>query len=383
MTATGHVLCVDDEQNVLDGLRRTLHGRFQLTTTTSPDQALALVADRAEELDVIVSDLKMPGMNGIALLSEVRRIAPDSVRVLLTGEADLQVAMDAVNRGNVFQFLCKPVSREELVASLDAALVQRRLIVAEHELLEQTLKGSVAALVEMLALASPTAFARTDRIKRTVMALAEHHGIAGWEIEVAAMLAQLGAVTLSPELLAKLDSGKPLDRDERATVSRLPLTAEKLLRGIPRLEHVCHIIHYQGKWYDGRGVPEDDVAGEDIPLASRMIRLATDLDINEAAGMGWEHALSVLHRRRVRYDPVLLEELPAILQRESEGEMQEFDVAQIVPGMIIAEDVRDEHDRLLLSRGREITESLLQVIRNYAERDRIGRRLRVTEPGGP
>ena len=120
---------------------------------------------------VIVADRSMPGMDGIQLLAKVKACSPNTVRMMLTGNADMQTAIDAVNEGHIFRFLTKPCPPESLTASLQAAIEQYRLITAERELLEKTLRGSVKVLCEVLSVVKPTAFGRASRITRYVTAV--------------------------------------------------------------------------------------------------------------------------------------------------------------------------------------------------------------------
>src|SRR5690348_5715782 len=154
---TKRILCVDDEPNILHAFERQLHNRFELETAVGAEQALRTIGNGAE-FAVVLSDLRMPGMNGIQFLSRVRQIAPDTVRMILTGNADLAAAIEAVNEGKIYQFLTKPCPGELLARALDAALEQYRLITAERLLLEQTVQGSIGLLIEILSLVNPVAF---------------------------------------------------------------------------------------------------------------------------------------------------------------------------------------------------------------------------------
>jgi DNA-binding NtrC family response regulator len=147
------ILCVDDDPLVLDGLRRQLRGHYEVVPATSGDEALRLLAE-GRSFPVIVSDMRMPGMNGAALLSRTRELAPDMVRVLLTGHSDVHDTVAAVNEGNIFRFLLKPASQDSLLAALRDAAALHRTLVSERQLLQETLRGSLAALMEVLALAS-------------------------------------------------------------------------------------------------------------------------------------------------------------------------------------------------------------------------------------
>jgi CheY-like chemotaxis protein len=151
------VLCVDDDPNVLAGYQRGLRKQWHLETASSGQAALGLLETQGPYA-VIVADMQMPGMNGVELLTRARTLAPDTVRIMLTGNADQKTAVEAVNEGHVFRFLNKPCSAEMLALVLDAAVRQYRLVVAERELLEKTLSGSVKILTEILSLQDPRTF---------------------------------------------------------------------------------------------------------------------------------------------------------------------------------------------------------------------------------
>ena len=158
------VLIVDDDANLLAGLRRQLRGRFTVVTATGGEEALASL-EQGEPPAVILSDMRMGGMSGVETLGRFKEKAPDTVRLMLTGNADLQTAIEAINNGHIFRFLTKPCPQDVLEAGLNAALRQHRLIMAEKELLEQTLAGSVKVLTDMLAMVAPESFARSGRMR--------------------------------------------------------------------------------------------------------------------------------------------------------------------------------------------------------------------------
>jgi DNA-binding NtrC family response regulator len=161
--ANDRILFVDDEANVLAAIKRQLHKQFALTTLQQPQSALKLI-EESGPFAVIVSDMRMPEMDGIRFLVRAREIAPDSVRIMLTGNADQQTAIEAVNEGHIFRFLNKPCDTERLVNALNAGLEQHRLIRAEKDLLSETLNGSVRVLTDVLELANPTVYGRASRV---------------------------------------------------------------------------------------------------------------------------------------------------------------------------------------------------------------------------
>ena len=156
------ILCVDDEPNVLEGLVAFLRRRYRVTTALNGAQGLVAI-DENGPFDVVVSDMRMPGMDGAAFLGEVREISPDTTRILLTGHAEMASAIEAVNRGGVFRFLTKPCPPADLLRAVREACRVYQLRRAEQELLQETLRGSVGVLTEVMALAAPDLFGRADR----------------------------------------------------------------------------------------------------------------------------------------------------------------------------------------------------------------------------
>jgi len=173
---TRKVLFVDDEPNVLSGIRRQLGRQYEMDTADGGQAGLEAIAGRGPYA-VVVSDMRMPGMDGAQFLALVRERSPDTVRMMLTGNSDLQTAIEAVNRGNIFRFLNKPCPPEDIARALDAGLEQFRLVCAEKELLEKTLAGSIRVLVDMLSLVNPGAFGRASRVRRYMRHMADGLGL--------------------------------------------------------------------------------------------------------------------------------------------------------------------------------------------------------------
>jgi response regulator RpfG family c-di-GMP phosphodiesterase len=352
---------------VLVALSLQLRKHFDVATAEGGEAGLEVLR-RNGPTAVVVSDMRMPGMDGAAFLSRVREISPDTVRILLTGIADFDVAVSAVNQGQVFRFLSKPCPSDIFVGTLNAAADQHRLITAERVLLEQTLHGSIKTLSDVLALAHPTAFGRATRIKQHVSEMAARLGVTErWQIEVAAMLSQIGCITLPPHTVEKLYHGEPLSDAEQAMADRLPAVAEQLLANIPRLEQVREILHFQDGRFDGGNSGKEGRRGTALPLGSRLLKLILDFDVLEAQGAPAPVALDTLRSRHGWYDVTLVEAFAEL--RGNAGlvsEVYEMKVAALRTGMTFAEDVRTRSGGLLVARGQEVTESLLERIRNFS-----------------
>src|SRR5207253_10506440 len=160
---TTKILFLDDDGNLLSAVQRSLRKQFSIDTASQGAAALRQLVD-AGPYAVVVADMQMPEMNGLEFLKKAQAAAPDTVRLMLTGNADQKTAVDAVNDGHVFRFLSKPCPPPTLVPALEAGLKQYRLIIAERELLENTLGGAVKVLIEILSVTDPVTFQRSRHL---------------------------------------------------------------------------------------------------------------------------------------------------------------------------------------------------------------------------
>jgi response regulator RpfG family c-di-GMP phosphodiesterase len=363
MTELIHVLCVDDEPRVLEGLVLNLRRNYRVSTAPNGQAGLALL-DGDPPPAVVVSDMRMPEMNGATFLSHVKERSPDTVRILLTGQTDLDSAIAAVNHGQVFRFLTKPCNPQTLLAAIQAAAEQHRLITAERELLEKTLKGSIKALTEILSLANPLIFGRASRLKQHAADLMAELGVPlSWEVEVAVMLSQIGCIVLSPANNEKLYYGRPLTPEETESTQCVPTLSRQLLDSIPRLDAVRAILEAQDYTFDGSGSPRGAPRGESIPLGGRVLKLANDYDFLEAAGTGPGVAIGTLQSRKGRYDPKLLDALSRIKGKGVSPGVGEIGLASLQTGMILIQDVTSTAGALLVARGHEVTPAILGRLR--------------------
>jgi response regulator RpfG family c-di-GMP phosphodiesterase len=337
---------VDDEPNVIEGLTRRLRRDYQIFSAQDGAQALRLL-EQEGEMHVIISDMRMPNMNGAQLLAEVRKWYPDMVRILLTGQADLESAIQAVNEGQIFRFLAKPCPADIVKTVLQAAMRQHELVTAERVLLDKTLRGALHALSEVLALAMPEAFGKASRIRTHAAAVAKAVGLEdAWRIEAAASLSQVGAVTLSPAVASKLYHGERLTAEEQAAVARLPTFAIELLSTIPRLEPLCDLIA-MGFAGEPNKVPASTEA--------QILKLCAQFDLLSTTMKSGAEAAARLQADSRGYDPQVLQAFFTIVSDEEQGgRLQEIGVSDLRDGMVLAEDLYSSSGTLLLARGQRV-----------------------------
>jgi response regulator RpfG family c-di-GMP phosphodiesterase len=359
------VLCVDDEPRVVKGLSLHLRERFNVLTALGGEEALEKLR-AASTVAVVISDMRMPGMDGAQLLSKVRQLYPDTVRVLLTGEAARDVVVSAVNHGQIFRFLTKPCEAEALVACVEAAVAQHRLLTAERVLLQETLLGCIRALSDVLALANPVAYGRASRLRGQAIEFAAHLGCGqdSWPLEAAAMLSQIGYLSVPVELVEKVHYGETLTPEERALVSATPEVASKLIGHIPRLEPVTALLGAMSE----SGEPLTRLKGKNQTWA-KVLRLLTAFDALISQGHPPEEALQLLERRVQPAEAELVQQFAAYLGASvGESQIVELPLRQVRPGMTILQDLRTDLGALLVARGFEVTERFLERIKNFGPR---------------
>ena len=361
------ILCVDDEENILKAIARSLRKRYDITTAGGGREALAVLAEQTKPFPVIVSDMRMPGMNGAAFLEEAHRIHPDSVRILLTGHADLEVVVAAVNKGHIFRFLGKPCPTDLLHGALQDGLRQFELLTGERELLELTLKGAVKAMTDILAVANPAAFGHADRIRKLAgQLMAEAGQAAGWDLDVAAMLSHLGCVTLPPDVAGRYYRGEPLSVGEQQMVARIPAVTGEILGSIPRLETVLEMLTPEPDSPAGRAKVTDHAHAERVRVARGVLKLAGDAERLRAAGWPGVKVRDWLRAHKGDYDPEVLRRFEELADAdEGLAPVRGFSVPQLKVGMVLAEDVHTESGMMLVAAGQEVTCGLLERIANF------------------
>lgn len=375
MSIPEKILFVDDEQDILSSFKRQFRKKVEVSTATSGQEALDLM-DSEGEFAVIVSDMRMPIMDGAEFLEKARKKSPDSIRILLTGQTDLNSAIAAVNKGQIFSFLSKPCPQEVLQDTLKSAIRQYRLINTEKDLLQNTVKGSIELLSELLAIVKPNLFSNFNRIKQFIRHMANELGeVNTWDFEVAGMLYGLGYLTLPEDLIEKaLNPNNELTASEKVMLQDVPLTSSKLINHIPRLENIAemvrlsdkvkHLIHNDAGATEGR-----------ILLGADMLRVALNFDKLLESGHNHKSSIDLL-RHDTSFNQELVEALSS-MSTDNEDDVITVKVENLLPGMVLLENLVTDSNSTLLAKGTELTEDLLVRIKLYTKNQKISRPIQI------
>jgi CheY-like chemotaxis protein len=367
MTTKSRILCVDDEPNVLDSFRRLLRKDFDLNTARSGADGLKLMEQNGPYA-VVVSDFKMPGMNGVEFLTKAREIDTDTVRVMLTGQAEETTAAKAINDGKIFRFLYKPIASSEFLKCLGEAIHQYNLLNAEKEILEKTLKGSIEMMTEILSLSNPLAFSRATRVQRFAQQVGTSIGMDDiWQLEVASMLSHLGYVTIPAKTLEKKAGGGTLGPLEYQMFEDLPGVTQKLIGHIPRLENVLKIITQAFRQVSFETISLND----SVAVASAILRTVTRFDELIEKGYGKLEAIKEMMMTPERFNQSILDQLKHINIQELCVLTRKVSINQIRVGMILNESIKTTEGLTVAPKGFKVNDLIRQLLKNLHLQDTI------------
>jgi FixJ family two-component response regulator len=389
------ILLVDDESRILSAFSRELFEMDLCHVLTAPNADVAMqLVKNTPDLAAVFSDYYMPGMDGVTFLSEVRKFNPDITRIIITGAAGLEMAVDSVNIGQIFRFLIKPCPSDVFLQTVKDAIRQYQLITGERTLLNKTLNGAVKTLVDILALFSPEVFAQASRLRDMGHQMAAYmEEDAQWEIELATLLCQIGCVTVPRDILEKHLRGDSLTPTEAKMIAGIPETGRMLLGNIPRMEKVADAIYFQQTPYHPIISAATHAFKQEVPRISYLLNLLLSYDhylmkLNDPV-----QAFQAVEKNAHLFDPELLQLLRdkvlkfdlMIKSGRFKPSMEELSIPipDLVIGNVISQNVLDNDKRMVVARGTIISAVLRMRLVNYALSKKIERNVWIfTHPSG-
>jgi response regulator RpfG family c-di-GMP phosphodiesterase len=419
------LLCVDDEPSILSALRRLFRASYHVLTADSAAAALQLLEH--ESVDVVLSDMRMPEMDGAEFLAQVRRRNPDTVRLMMTGYADVASIMAAINGGEIYRYVTKPWRDSDIVLAVRhaferlalqqerdrlAALTQQQnaaLNALNHSLeskveartrdlakshdamvvLNQRLKDNFITTVKILSgmieMRGGLLSGHARRVADLARRIAQRMTLDSRQVQdvfVAALLHDIGKAGLHDDLL-----DRPLNMLSGDTLGRFrqhPLQAEQLLMPLADLREVAAIVRAQLERYDGEGFP-DGSAGDAIPLGARILALASDYD-NLQLGALVQRRLPADEAGRVicasagrRYDPAVVAAFRAITEGEPVSVPADMALlsGDLVPGMTLSRDLVSRDGLLLLTAEQVLDARMIRQVMEFETKSRARLGIRV------
>jgi response regulator RpfG family c-di-GMP phosphodiesterase len=342
MDSSPKVLFIDDDEALLSSMRRQFGQKFSVEIAEGGLKAIELVKASIESnsrFSVIVCDMRMPGLDGIQTLNEIEKIDKNPVAIMLTGNADQQTAIDAINNGNVYSFYTKPCSAKNLESAIYKAQNEYNIQHIERDLLERTLAGSVKILTDLVSFHDESISQHTSKIRYFLKLLIDEKVLKPrWQLEIASSLALIGYIAMPIGILNKWRDGDELSESEALLLSRAPEFARNLIVSIPRLNSVAETLYLQDRGFDGTGFPHDGPVGGDIPQDARAIKIIKDLATAVICTNGIvESAFSILDQKISQYDVSLYEKIKEKLNVHEI--LQETPTEDLSPVEKIAEEV--------------------------------------------
>lgn len=421
-TAPPSLLFVDDEANILSALKRLFRPQgYRIHTAEGGAAALEILA--RESIDIVVSDMRMPEMNGAQLLEQVRARWPDTVRILLTGYAEVSATVDAINKGGIYRYIAKPWEENDLLLTVQHALEQKMLerekqrlelltrqqngelqtlnasledkvrertaelqktmgmLEKTHERLKKSFIASIQVFSNFMELRDGAASGHSRRVADHARKVGLKMGLSeveAQEIMVAGLLHDIGKLGLSDTLIRKPFSA--LNAEERAEVCKHPAKGQAVLMGLDQLKEAAKIIRSHHERFDGQGYP-DGLSGLAIPLGARILSVVNDYDALQNGSlvnkkMAPEEARkTIIDGRGKRYDPNAVDAYMDVLGHVGELALQKpetiLSTAQLMPGMALAHDLLTRDGILLLSKEYILDEHLIEQICNFERTEGI------------
>ena len=354
------ILLVDDEVNILNSYKRTLKNKFTFDVARSGAEALELIINN--KYAVIITDMQMPIMNGLELLQEIKLKTPNTVRMMLTGNADQKTAIDALNIGDIFRFINKPCANKDLAIAIETGIKQYNLIIAEKVLLNKTLKGTINVLAEVLAVVNPEIFAHVTQIKKYMLNLAQELDMPlTWSFVPMIQLSQLGCIMFPDKGLMQTQQ-VTLSLEQRRMIEQHPFLAADLIKKIPRMKNIARTILYQEKCFNGEGIPKDDVKGEQIPFGARMLKIVLDFLRLKKSGSSASQACIQLEKQSQLYDPKILAAFQKSANVFITNTQELVSLTDLTDDMVIQENLTTKTGLLVALKGQKISEPLLRII---------------------
>jgi len=423
------ILCVDDETNILNSLQRLLRRQsYKVLTADSGEGGLKILEQ--EKVDLVISDMRMPEMNGAQFLEQVRQRWPNTMRVLLTGFADVESTMAAINKGEIYRYIAKPwddndmlllmkhalerkhLEQEKLrlelltkqqneeLKSLNASLelkVQERtkdlrkvLIGLENsnEQLKKNFHTSVSIFSNLMELRAGNIGGHARRVAELARKLAVQMGLNQVDIQdvvLAGLLHDIGKIGLSDSILEK--PMPLLNSFELEQVMRHPVIAETALMPLDKLKGAASIIRSHHEQFDGNGYP-DKLSGFAIPLGARILQVANDYDAVQHGNVLKARLLPskayefILESRGKRYDPSVVDAFKALHSgsQTHQNVAVEMNSKQLKSGMVLGKDLVTNEGLLLLGEGFVLNDALIQQMTKFEHIEGYGLTYWITTP---
>lgn len=418
------LLCVDDEPNILSALRRLLRvDGYQITLATSGEEALSIMA--GQTFDLVISDMRMPGMDGARFLERVKREWPDTMRLLLTGYADISSTVDAINKGEIYRYISKPwedndlrliirhalerkaLEREtarleqltaqqneelrDLNANLELKVMERTVELRQaHEKLKGSFLTSIKVFSNLIELRGATLAGHSRRVADMARKIGNKMALTSADCQdvfLAGLLHDVGKIGLADELLAK--PVPQMSGDELGAYRKHPVKGEQSLMALDELRGAARIVRAHHERYDGQGYP-DGLTGQEIPLGARILAVANDYDGLQIGSLsvrryGPDDAKKLIAEGAgKRYDPEVIAaflEVVGKLDGSVVGELV-LSAHDLQQGMILSRDLVSRDGVLLLSADHRLDAGLIRQIREYVRAEGSAISIHVRPSGG-
>jgi response regulator RpfG family c-di-GMP phosphodiesterase len=410
------LLFVDDEPNILSSLRRLFRPLgYRVLTAESGEQGLSILGE--ERIDLVISDMRMPAMSGAQFLEQVRMRSPDTVRILLTGYADVDAIVEAINKGQIYRYVAKPWEDNDIVIGVRHALERQQLerekgrlealtrrqndelkelnatlehkvrvrteelrqamalLEQAHDKLKKSFITSIRVFSNLIEMRESSFAGHSKRVAELARTVAQTMGLSDSEAQdvfLAGLLHDIGKIGLSDKLLTR--PSLTLAGQDRLDFAKHAINGEASLMALEQLHEAAKLIRSHHERFDGLGYP-DGLKGLEIPRGARILAAVNDYDAAQIGTLGTKRlsageALAMLiANREKRYDAAVVDTVADVVAGPKVAVKRRAEVqtisSELKPGMILARDLYNAETMLLLPKNCVLDERYIDKIREF------------------
>lgn len=437
------LLFIDEDKDLIDSITEHFSGTYTVFTAHTSFEAMEIL-DRQGPFAVIVCNLYMSGVSGIDFLRKVRKAYPNTRRIILSEVSDSATIILAINRARVYHYVTKPCPPVILEMIIEKAVKRYRYIATEKNFIDETIKETVNAFSDILAMTNPVAFTRCSRIASVVLQVCKELGLREcWKYEAAAKLSQIGCVQIPAETIEKMYQNEELSFGERKMLKDYPQLSHNLISDIPKMNDVAKMVLNQREDFTGPPMPppppetpiEDAMAAAEAEadeaiqqtssdeitvensdeesqlteqkaekpvydpyapenleylgnpkdrdmelIGAELLRVAIDLETKISCGYSLKDAIAFFKETRNIYNPHILVALSKVELSEPDKKIMDVPVTELNKYMYFEENVCSKSGALLATKGQKLTPALKELFDNYYEQENIQETVKVSIP---
>lgn len=405
---TINILFIDDNMDMIQELAQHFFAKYNVVTANSGEEGLKIIKHQGP-FAVVICNIKMPGMDGVTFLYKVRKLSPNTRRIIMSSVAEHETLIRAINKARVYHFVQKPCPTAMLEMIIDKAVDRYSFISAQRDIIDQTVLSVTKAYRDILAMTNPVAYSRSSRVASIVSQLAKILKLRNeWIYEHAGMLSQVGCVRIPVETMEKVFTNQQLSSIDQKLFKEYPRWTYDLIKDLPKMDNVAKMVLHQQDDFTGPPLLEPPILSDeekeaiekgDLPkpknfdpyeqenlshygdislrppneVGAELLRVAVEFETFISSGHDIEGAIKALKNRNKEtiYNPIIINALYKVSLPEVQKKILEIPINQLSKHMTFEHDVLSKCGALLARKGKSYNHDYQELFEKYFEQNNI------------